>query len=105
MANITIFSQVASIITRLVSNVRNVDRTLDKLWNELVIFCTVLAAVKETFERLELGAIIALNVDSQLWSSITSVLANSRRTLRKLKMILRELDTELESANFFFERP
>lgn len=99
IAIVTICSQVTSIITRWVSNVRKADSTLDKLSKELVILCTVLAAVKKTFERPGLGAIITLNVDSQLWSSITSVLANCRHTLRKLRRTLRELDTELESAN------
>lgn len=93
---------MTKIVTTWVSNVRSVDGTLNKLSKEVGILCTVLAAVKETFEQPALGAIIALialNAEAQLWPCMSEILDSCRGTLQKLRSILYELDSEVESAN------
>jgi len=99
IAIITICFQVTNIVTKWASNVRNIDSTITKLAKEIQILCTVLAAIKETFERPGIGSIIALNSEAQLWPCVSDILHNCWVTLRKLWRTLRELDSEAESSN------
>jgi hypothetical protein len=99
IAIITICAQVTSIFTRWMSNVRNIDDTINGLTKEVEILCTVLAAVNETFERPGIGNIIALNAEAQLWPCITGILDSCQGTLRKLKKTLHEVETEKENSS------
>ena len=66
---------------------------------EVIILCTVLSAVKETFEWPGLNAVIELNAEAQLLPCISDISSNYRRTLRKLRSTLHELDIGVESGN------
>jgi hypothetical protein len=99
IAIITICSQVTSLVTRWISNIRNVDDTLSNLAKEVGTLSTVLATVGETFERPGLGPIIELNSEAQLWPCIADILENCRATLERLRNTLQKLDSDVESPN------
>ena len=78
-----------------------VETTLENLDREVAALSTTLVSVSTTFQRPALVAIIESDKEATLWSSIAGILKSCKLTMRRLRWILRDLDSKMGGGNIF----
>ncbi len=101
VAVLTICTQVTHILTKWISSIKNVDNMLWMLDSEVVSLSAMLGSITETFQRPALVAIIESDHDARLWSSTAGILKSCRSSMRRLRTLLTDLDSTMESATVF----
>jgi hypothetical protein len=100
-AVVTICTQVTTILNRWISGVHKIETTLGNLDREVAALSTTLESVSTTFQRPALVAIIKSDNEATLWSSIAGILKSCKLTMRRLRWILRDLDSRMGGGNIF----